>query len=91
MSKLPEVAQAQITVSDLVPEDQDAKLAMLDDLNGLLAPVLDPHLAASKPPPTTAEIIDAAKAVSRSALIWSQRAPAARCAMRQRSWQAIRN
>jgi hopanoid biosynthesis associated RND transporter like protein HpnN len=70
LSALPEVKQA-ITISDLVPEDQETKLTMLDDLRGMLGPVLQDSLsqneAPSKPAPTVAEIIAAAEAAGRSA------------------------
>jgi len=56
-AKLPEVRQA-MTVFDFVPEDQPAKLAILDDLDLLLGPTLAPTTA--KPAPTAAEIGDAA-------------------------------
>lgn len=42
-----------LTLASFVPEDQAAKLAILDDLNLFLGPTLDPP--AVRPPPATAE------------------------------------
>ncbi|MHB1205624.1 MAG: MMPL family transporter [Rhodospirillaceae bacterium] len=69
LSALPEVKQV-ITISDLVPQDQETKLTMLEDLGGMLGPVFAGTLSQSgapKPAPTTAEIIAAADAAGRSA------------------------
>ncbi len=65
LSALPEVKQV-ITISDLVPQDQDTKLTMLEDLAGLLGPVLD-DTAPAKPAPTAADLAAAAAAAARSA------------------------
>ncbi len=46
---LPEVKRVE-TVSDLVPDRQDEKLAMLGDLALMLTPVLTP--GEQRPPPT---------------------------------------
>jgi hopanoid biosynthesis associated RND transporter like protein HpnN len=53
LRQLPEV-YAAITGQSLVPKDQPAKLAILSDLNDLMALSLDPVSVA--PPPTDAEI-----------------------------------
>jgi len=54
LDALPEVDQT-ITVSSFVPDDQDAKLAIISDARTLLAPTLSP--ATIKPPPTDQEIL----------------------------------
>ena len=56
LDALPEVDQT-ISISSFVPDDQDAKLAILNDARTLLAPTLSP--AKIKPPPTDAEVLDA--------------------------------
>lgn len=56
LDALPEVDQT-ISISSFVPDDQDAKLAILNDARTLLAPTLSP--ATIKPPPTAAESFDA--------------------------------
>ncbi len=56
---LPEVDQT-VTISSFVPDDQDAKLAILADARTLLAPTLSP--AAVKPPPTDVEVLDIIRA-----------------------------
>jgi hopanoid biosynthesis associated RND transporter like protein HpnN len=53
LSGLPLVAQA-LTLSSFVPEDQDRKIALIADANGLLDPTLNPFEI--KPPPGDAEI-----------------------------------
>ena len=53
LSGLPLVAQA-ITLSSFVPEDQDRKIALIADANGLLDSTLNPFDV--KPPPGDAEI-----------------------------------
>jgi len=58
IGKLPEVFHA-VTVSSFVPDDQDAKLAILADAKTLLGPTLNP--AEVKPPPSDAEILAAIK------------------------------
>lgn len=65
LSALPEVKQV-ITISDLVPTDQEDKLAILGDLAGLLGPALDGS-APAKPAPTAADLSASAEAASRSA------------------------
>jgi len=54
LSRLPEVAQV-LTLSSFVPEDQDRKLALIADANGLLDPTLNPFDV--KPAPSDAEIV----------------------------------
>jgi hopanoid biosynthesis associated RND transporter like protein HpnN len=67
LSDLPEVRQA-LTIFDLVPDDQDAKIAMIEDLSGLLEPVLHPALTGGrKPAPSADEIVAAAREAGRSA------------------------
>lgn len=56
LDALPEVDQT-ITISSFVPDDQDAKLAIIADARTLLAPTLSP--ATVKPPPTDADILEA--------------------------------
>src|SRR5579872_5612631 len=56
LDALPEVDQT-ITISSFVPDDQDAKLAIIADARTLLAPTLSP--ATIKPPPSDAEILAA--------------------------------
>ncbi len=80
LSALPEVKQV-ITINDLVPEDQDSKLTILEDLTGLLGPVLDDG-APGKPAPGTADITAAAEAASRSAKAYLA-SPAAAGPMRE--------
>ncbi len=53
---LPEVDQT-LTIASFVPEDQDAKLAILADVKTLLGPSLSPP--AVLPPPTDAELMAA--------------------------------
>lgn len=65
LAALPEVKQV-ITIADLVPQDQETKLTMLEDLAGLLGPVLD-DAAPAKPAPTAADLVTAAEAASRGA------------------------
>jgi hopanoid biosynthesis associated RND transporter like protein HpnN len=54
LSALPEVGQA-ITLKSFVPDDQDAKLAVLSDASLLLDATLNPFDV--KPPPTDAETV----------------------------------
>ena len=58
LSALPEVSHA-LTIFDVVPEDQDAKLAALEDLSFLMGPVLQP--GAAKTAPTADDILAAAR------------------------------
>ncbi|MBX7201232.1 MAG: MMPL family transporter [Rhodospirillaceae bacterium] len=65
LSALPEVSHV-ITISDLVPSDQEEKLAALGDLSGLLGPAID-GTAAAKPAPSAEDLAAAARAASGSA------------------------
>jgi len=56
LDALPEVDQT-VSISSFVPDDQDAKLAIIADAKTLLAPTLSPPTV--KPPPTDLEILDA--------------------------------
>ena len=56
LDALPEVDQT-VTISSFVPDDQDAKLAIIADAKTLLAPTLSPSTV--KPSPTDLEILDA--------------------------------
>jgi hypothetical protein len=53
LSSLPLVAQA-LTLSSFIPEDQDRKIALIADANGLLDPTLNPF--EMKPPPGDVEV-----------------------------------
>ncbi len=59
LSALPEVSHV-LTIADVIPSDQETKLATLEDLSSLLGPVFQPLDA--KPVPTADDIIAAAKA-----------------------------
>ena len=59
LSALPEVSHA-LTIFDVIPADQETKLATLEDLSFLLGPVFQPP--EGKPAPTADEIVAAAKA-----------------------------
>jgi len=54
IEKLPEVEQV-VSLESFLPEDQDAKLAMLEDARTLLTPTLMPAIV--KPPPSDEEIL----------------------------------
>ncbi len=56
LEQLPEVAQA-VSILGYVPEDQEAKLAILADLDFIMGPTLTP--ASTKPPPTQNQILSA--------------------------------
>ncbi len=56
LGALPEVDQA-LTISSFVPEDQDAKLAILADVKTLLGPSLSPPVVL--PPPTDSDLMAA--------------------------------
>ena len=64
LARLPEVRQT-MTIFDFVPADQEAKLAVLDDLDLLLGPTLKP--TAIKPAPTDADVVTAAAAARDAA------------------------
>lgn len=59
LSLLPYVDHA-ITIFDVVPEDQTEKLAAIQDISFLAGPVLQPGLP-PKTPPTTDEMLEAAR------------------------------
>ncbi len=61
LSRIPQVGTA-ITVSDFVPDDQPRKLALIQDANMLLDPVINPFTV--KPPPTDAEVVASLKATA---------------------------
>ena len=61
LSKLPEVDQA-ITLSSFVPDDQPAKLALIQDASLLLDSAVNP--LQSKPPPTDAETVQSLTAAA---------------------------
>ena len=61
LSKLPEVDQA-ITLSSFVPEDQPAKLALIQDASFLLDAAVNP--IDSKPPPTDSETVQSLTAAA---------------------------
>ncbi len=63
IADLPEVDHAQ-TIFDLIPEDQDAKLAMIEDLGFLMGPALEQ--VAARPAPTTEDVIASAQNARRS-------------------------
>lgn len=65
LDKLPEVAQA-ITVSALIPDDQQKKLAMIGDVSLLLGPTLTP--VSTLPPPSDGDVLKA-MADCRTALL----------------------
>lgn len=56
LEKLPEVAQV-VTAASYVPQDQQAKIAIISDAAQLLGPTLTP--AQVKPPPSDAEVLAA--------------------------------
>jgi hopanoid biosynthesis associated RND transporter like protein HpnN len=63
LSKLPEVDQA-ITLSSFVPDDQPAKLALIQDASLLLDTAVNP--IDSKPAPTDAETVQSLDAASKA-------------------------
>jgi hopanoid biosynthesis associated RND transporter like protein HpnN len=64
MSALPGVSHA-ITIFDVVPQEQDAKLAMIEELSFLMGPVFQP--AEAKAQPTRDEAATAAQAARNAA------------------------
>jgi uncharacterized protein len=58
LAKLPEVSRA-MTIDSFVPDDQQQKLAIINDAQTLLDPTLNPFM--SKPPPTDAEVVESFK------------------------------
>lgn len=79
LETLPEVDRV-ITLTSFVPENQETKLAIIDDLNLLLGPSLSP--ARIRPPPTPAEVAETLEAtvVRLRALAAPPGDPAARLA-----------
>jgi hopanoid biosynthesis associated RND transporter like protein HpnN len=73
LGALPDVSHA-ITIFDVVPTDQDTKLAMLEDLALLMGPVFTPGDA--KAAPTTDEILAAARAARDNAQAYATSANA---------------
>ena len=63
LSRLPEVDQA-ITLSSFVPEDQTAKLALIQDASLLLDAAVNP--LQPKPPPTDAETVQSLAAAAQA-------------------------
>ncbi|HUO90462.1 MAG TPA: MMPL family transporter [Rhizomicrobium sp.] len=63
LAALPQVGQA-ITLNDFVPDDQPQKLALINDANLLLDPVINPFTL--KPRPTDAETVAALKATAKA-------------------------
>ena len=61
LSKLPKIAQT-LTLSSFIPEDQDKKLALIADANGLLDSTLNPFDV--KPAPSDAEIVTSFKSTA---------------------------
>ncbi|MGO8953466.1 MAG: MMPL family transporter [Rhodomicrobium sp.] len=73
IAALPEVAKA-ITLSSFVPEDQDAKLALIAQAAGSLNGILNPRQVQSAP--TDAETVSSLEAASNSLKAAAKRAPA---------------
>ncbi len=74
LRKLPEVARVE-TAADLVPADQDAKLAQIGDLALMMAPVIAP--AEAKPAPDPAALRAALTDLRSAAEAAAPKAPAA--------------
>jgi hopanoid biosynthesis associated RND transporter like protein HpnN len=60
LARLPDIHRVT-TLSSFLPEDQEAKLAMLEDLQFLMLPVLDAELA---PPPSDPRLSEAARSLA---------------------------
>lgn len=58
LMRIPQVGMA-ITVNDFVPDDQQRKLALIQDANMLLDPVINPFNV--KPPPSDADVVASLK------------------------------
>jgi hopanoid biosynthesis associated RND transporter like protein HpnN len=58
LAKLPEVSRT-MTIDSFVPDDQQEKLAVINDAQTLLDPTLNPFM--TKPPPTDAEVVESFK------------------------------
>jgi uncharacterized protein len=82
LKTLPQVARA-LTINSFVPEDQEAKLAILADLNLFLGPVLLP--VAAPPPATPAET----RAALAEVVEQLKGLPGARAAALARSLEAV--
>lgn len=67
LEKIPEVGRVQ-SLFDLVPADQDTKLAALSDMSLFLDPVLNP--LGQQPSPSSAELKDSAKATLAAAELY---------------------
>ena len=65
LGALPEVGHT-LTIFDVIPEDQIAKLAAIEELSFLIGPVLTPG-GAQKPAPTSDEMIESARAAREAA------------------------
>ena len=77
VGKLPEVAQV-VTGSSFIPEDQDKKLPVIEDLALLLGPTLnDPQ---PLPPPSDAEVLKAIAACGKTLRSAAPGSPSARLA-----------
>ncbi len=63
LSKLKAVGQV-LTLADYVPDDQPAKLKLIEDANLLLDPTINPFTV--KPEPSDAEVIDALLATAKA-------------------------
>jgi uncharacterized protein len=63
LSKLKAVGQV-VTLADFVPDDQPAKLKLIEDANLLLDPTINPFTV--KPPPGDAEIVDSLRATAKA-------------------------
>jgi hopanoid biosynthesis associated RND transporter like protein HpnN len=74
LRELPEVRRVE-TAADLVPRDQQEKLAMLGDLALMLTPVVAP--AALQPPPDAAELRTAINELREAAAAVADRSPGA--------------
>ena len=59
LGALPEVDHT-LTIFDVIPQDQTAKLAAIEELSFLIGPVLTPGVA-QKPPPTQDELVAAVR------------------------------
>ena len=72
LSALPEVSRT-MTLSSFVPEDQDAKLALIAEAAGTLDPALNPKEV--KPAPTDAETVESLEATSAALHAVAAKAP----------------
>jgi hopanoid biosynthesis associated RND transporter like protein HpnN len=72
LSALPEVSRA-MTLSGFVPEDQDAKIALIAEAAGTLDPALNPKEV--KPAPTDVETVESLEATSNALHAVAAKAP----------------